>query len=44
MGLKKEEVEQGIVGLQAKNRKMMWKPDKYMAKEPYFWQDLPGEE
>lgn len=43
MGMKKEEVEQGIVGMQAKNRKRMWKPDKYTLKEPYFWKDLPGE-
>ena len=43
MGMKKEDVEQGIVGMQAKNRKRMWKPDKYTLKEPYFWKDLPGE-
>ena len=41
MGLKPEEVEQGIVGMQAKNKPM--KPDRYMSKEPGFWKDLPGE-
>lgn len=41
MGLKLEEVEQGIVGMQAKNRPV--RPDRYMSKEPGFWKDLPGE-
>lgn len=42
MGLKPEEVEKGIVGMQAKN--MKFKPDPWMSKEPGFWENLPGEE
>ena len=42
MGLKPEEVEKGIVGMQAKNAK--FRPDPWMSKEPGFWENLPGEE
>jgi len=42
MGMKREDMEQGVVGLQPKNFKP--KPDKYMSLEPHFWENLPGED
>ncbi len=42
LGMKKEDVEQGIVGMQPKNVQM--KPDRYLSIEHHFWEDLPGED
>lgn len=41
MGLKPEDVEKGIVGMQKKGAKMG--ADKYTQMEPHFWENLPGE-
>lgn len=41
MGMKKEDMIKGVVGMMPKNMKM--KPDRYMSKEPGFWENLPGE-
>lgn len=43
MGLRPDEVKPGTVGMVPK-KAPPFKPDRYMSKEPYFWENLPGED